>query len=152
MDAQTLDERWQRNHDASMKRLALKERAIAFLGGKCQQCGYAKCPAAFDFHHLDPREKDFDISSRMAWTPAMETELKKCVLLCANCHREAHYGLHPDLIIREEEGMDYGEELGDWEGEDTEVTLREPELPGPNKDVTLGLGGISLGEHPPGDF
>ena len=105
-----------------MRRLALKERAIAFLGGACQKCEYNRCPAAFDFHHLDPREKDFDISSRVAWTPALEDELKKCVLLCANCHREAHAGWHSDLLIQEEEGMGYGEENLDWEGEDTEVS------------------------------
>lgn len=134
MDAQTLDERWLRNHEASMQRLALKERAIAFLGGKCQKCGYDKCPAAFDFHHYDPREKDFVISSRMAWSEALEAELKKCILLCANCHREAHAGWHPDLIADEDQGwggddFERDEELLalDWDDDaDTEVQSEPP--------------------------
>ena len=122
MDAATLDERWHRNHEASMKRLALKERAIAFLGGKCQGCGYSHCPAAFDFHHMDPREKDFDISTRVAWSEALEVELKKCVLLCANCHREAHAGWRSEFLLTED--MAYGEM--NWEGEDTDITEGVP--------------------------
>lgn len=125
MDARTLDERWLRNHEAAQKRLALKERAIAFLGGKCQGCGYDRCPAAFDFHHVDAQEKDFEISSRMAWTPALEEELRKCVLLCSNCHREAHAGWRSEFIQLEEEGGGggYYNDLDDlcWDDEDTDV-------------------------------
>jgi hypothetical protein len=51
-----------------------------------------------DFHHLDPLEKDFSISSRCTSFEAVRAELDKTVLLCANCHREAHDGLHPWLI------------------------------------------------------
>lgn len=73
-------------------RRRLKQRAIEYLGGKCQQCGYAKCPLAFDFHHKDPSEKDFTISnySNLCWAK-IEAEIKKCILLCANCHRELHW-------------------------------------------------------------
>jgi hypothetical protein len=71
----------------------LKEKAIDYLGGKCNKCSYDKCPAALDFHHLDPTEKDFTISqvSRTAWNEKIQKELDKCVLLCANCHRETHW-------------------------------------------------------------
>lgn len=61
---------------------------------KCSQCGYDKCPQAIDFHHLDPNEKDFNISSH--WTISEERlkqEVKKCIQLCANCHREHHAGI-----------------------------------------------------------
>lgn len=109
-----------------MKRLVLKEQAIAFLGGKCQICGYDKCPAALDFHHVDGREKDFEISGRMAWSKALEEELAKCTLLCSNCHREVHAGWHPGYITLEEEGMEYGsyndEGLFWGDDEDTDVT------------------------------
>lgn len=88
--------------EASQRRLALKERAIAFLGGKCQICGYDKCPAAFDFHHPDPRVKDFVISSKMSWE-AIEPELKKCILLCATCHREVGAGWHPGYVVDEDD-------------------------------------------------
>jgi hypothetical protein len=71
----------------------LKQKAIDYLGGKCNKCGYDKCPAALDFHHLDPAEKDFTISqvSRTSWNDKLKAELDKCVLLCANCHRETHW-------------------------------------------------------------
>lgn len=118
-DAKTLDERWQRNQEASARRLALKEQAIAHLGGKCQKCGYDACPAAFDFHHLDDREKDFDISSKQSWATLLP-ELDKCILLCANCHREAHAGWHPDLLTLDEGNAGYLHEL-DW-GDDESDT------------------------------
>lgn len=95
--ASELDERWARNFNASQRRVWLKERAAAYLGGKCQGCGYDKCVAALDFHHRDPRQKDFEISSKMSWE-AIEQELPKVVLLCSNCHRETHAGLHPQYL------------------------------------------------------
>lgn len=107
-----LDAKWQRNFEAVQKRLALKERAIQHLGGKCQICGYDKCPAAFDFHHLDPDEKDFAISEVMDWE-RLVVELDKCVLLCANCHREVHAGWHPRYLTLPEEGKEMGEDPED---------------------------------------
>jgi hypothetical protein len=71
----------------------MKQRAVDHMGGACKACGYDKCIAALEFHHLDPSEKDFAISGKIrSWT-ALEVELKKCVMLCANCHREVHAGL-----------------------------------------------------------
>lgn len=97
-----LDDRWHRNFNASQNRLGLKERAVAFLGGKCAICGYDKCPSAFDFHHLDSSEKDFEISAKMTWDAALEAELQKCALLCSNCHREVHAGWHPSYLTLDE--------------------------------------------------
>ena len=51
-----------------------------------------------DFHHTNPFEKDFAISQRMTSWKAIQPELDKTVLLCANCHREVHDGWHPHLI------------------------------------------------------
>jgi len=69
---------------------AHKRRAIDFLGGKCVKCGYSECLAALDFHHLDPNTKEFNLNcGRRSWSD-IEQELKKCVLLCANCHRKEH--------------------------------------------------------------
>lgn len=95
--ANELDERWDRNFKASQRRAELKDRAIAYLGGKCRSCGYEKCPAAMDFHHPNVRDKDFNISSTMSWEK-IQPELDKCVLLCSNCHRETHAGLHPRFL------------------------------------------------------
>lgn len=75
------------------RRQKLKEKAILYKGGKCEKCGYNKCNAALDFHHLDPKEKDFALSSKgitRGWE-RVKNELDKCVLLCANCHREIHH-------------------------------------------------------------
>ena len=69
----------------------LKVKAIQYKGGKCHSCGYSKCVRALTFHHLNPNEKDFGISSGdcRSWSKVKD-ELDKCVLLCANCHAEEH--------------------------------------------------------------
>jgi hypothetical protein len=77
------------------RRKKLKQLAVAHLGGKCTICGYNKCVDALDFHHLDPKEKSFAISYK-GYTRSWENvklELAKCILLCANCHRELEAGL-----------------------------------------------------------
>ena len=59
---------------------------------KCINCGFDN-PAALDFHHVikDPdNQKLYEILRRNAYTRAME-EIKKCVVLCANCHRIHHH-------------------------------------------------------------
>lgn len=68
-----------------------KRKLIDAFGGKCNDCSGAFHPCQFDFHHLDPKHKEFNLSERISEEQAME-ELKKCVLLCANCHRMRHYG------------------------------------------------------------
>lgn len=73
-----------------------KERMVNSLGGKCANCGYNKCNDALDFHHLDPNTKEFNfgfaLTKPKSWNVLVK-ELKKCVLLCSNCHRELHAGL-----------------------------------------------------------
>ena len=96
-----LDERWIQRFNAAELRRILKRRAVNHLGGKCFLCPYDRCDSAFDFHHIDPNEKDFEISTRMSWVAIVE-ELDKCVLLCATCHREVHAGLHPSLLVLED--------------------------------------------------
>lgn len=60
---------------------------------KCSQCGEDHI-ACLDFHHLDPTEKDLSIAEAPSrgWsqTRALE-EMKKCVVLCSNCHRKLHW-------------------------------------------------------------
>lgn len=95
------------------RRRLLRERAIAYLGGCCRICGYDKWPSAFDFHHLDPRGKDFTISEAMTSWERIKPELDKCELLCSNCHREVHDGLHPGYLVYDDDPGDcyYDEEL-----------------------------------------
>lgn len=70
-----------------------KEKLIEYKGGKCQVCGYNKCASALEFHHLDPSQKDFTISGGTKSFENLKPEVDKCILVCANCHREIHAGL-----------------------------------------------------------
>ena len=89
----TKEEKRKKNYNRVKSfRQKTKEKAIEYKGGKCEKCGYNKCSWAFEFHHLDSEEKDFGISSyaTLAWDK-IKKELDKCVMVCANCHRELHY-------------------------------------------------------------
>lgn len=81
-----------RSEATQRRRLKLKLLAIDYKGGKCEKCGYNKCIAALEFHHLDPATKNFGIGSAgytRSWE-AVKNELDKCILVCSNCHRELH--------------------------------------------------------------
>jgi len=69
-----------------------KRKAIELLGGKCTVCGYCKNMAAMHFHHVNPKDKEFnwDKLRETKWETII-TELKKCILLCGNCHAEHHW-------------------------------------------------------------
>jgi DNA-binding CsgD family transcriptional regulator len=69
-----------------------KKLLIEYKGGKCIYCGYNKCIAALEFHHKDPKEKDFSIANNSYSFEKMKNEVDKCELVCSNCHREIHYG------------------------------------------------------------
>ena len=59
----------------------------------CVKCGYNKCVAALDYHHIDETTKT-DTVAKLSTHSNIETALKeteKCIILCANCHREFHY-------------------------------------------------------------
>ena len=85
----------------SEQRRKTKLKCIEYKGGKCSNCGYNKCPAAMIFHHLDPSQKDFGISSSGVCRSfeKCKPELDKCILLCCNCHAEVHFEISE--IIRE---------------------------------------------------
>ena len=70
----------------------LKEALVNKFGGGCLICGYNKCLAALHFHHINPHEKLFNISSKNYYWE-IEKELEKCVLLCSVHHAEAHANL-----------------------------------------------------------
>lgn len=62
-------------------------------GGKCSLCGYDKCLDALQFHHTDPKSKKFEITHAIWYDKSHEEiieEMKKCILVCANCHAEIH--------------------------------------------------------------
>ena len=73
--------------------LKRKLELIEKKGGKCELCGYDKNIAALDFHHLNPKDKSFQLDSRHLSNTNIDDlidESKKCILVCANCHREIH--------------------------------------------------------------
>ena len=74
----------------------LKIKCVEYKGGKCERCGYNKCMRALSFHHLDPKQKDFQISGAHCrkWD-IVQKELDKCILLCCNCHAEIHSEVDP---------------------------------------------------------
>lgn len=75
------------------RRKLLKLKSIEYKGGACSRCNYSKCIEALEFHHTDPAQKDFSISHdghTRSWDK-IRSELDKCILVCANCHREVHF-------------------------------------------------------------
>ncbi|HIF57881.1 MAG TPA: hypothetical protein EYQ26_00055 [Rhodospirillales bacterium] len=73
----------------------MKNKMLEYKGGKCISCGFDGHPAAFDFHHRDPKEKEFHPSKlrNTSWDKNYDkitAELDKCDLLCKNCHAIAH--------------------------------------------------------------
>ncbi len=89
-------QRYQRKMRRRRKRLLTR-----LLGGRCLICGYNRdCPAAYSFHHRDPKEKLFEVSRRgllRRWEDLI-AEVRKCVLLCLRCHAEFHSGLHQEWV------------------------------------------------------
>lgn len=81
-------------HWKAWNRQAIKSDLIREMGGKCSVCKDVFHPAAFDFHHLDPKKKDFSITDALnnKSIEEIKLEVSKCILLCANCHRVEHAG------------------------------------------------------------
>ncbi len=72
------------------KRQRIKD-AIELLGGCCNKCKGVFDPICYDFHHVNPSEKEFTISENMlVGLERFQKEISKCILLCANCHRLEH--------------------------------------------------------------
>ena len=75
------------------RRKKIRQMAVEYKGGKCQLCDYDRCLDALEFHHYSSSQsKDFGISNKgytRSWTRVKE-ELNKCILVCANYHREIH--------------------------------------------------------------
>jgi hypothetical protein len=59
---------------------------------KCKKCGENKF-WLLDFHHRESKEKDIEISklARIGSKKRLIEEMKKCDVLCSNCHRDLHY-------------------------------------------------------------
>jgi hypothetical protein len=77
------------------RRRRLKQMVSEYKGGKCVVCGYNRSIWALDLHHVDDSTKEFGLSVRgltRSWEK-IKSEADKCILVCANCHREIHAGI-----------------------------------------------------------
>jgi hypothetical protein len=76
-------------------RKGIKSKIVESMGGKCCICGYNNCNDALELHHIDPMQKDFGFGKVTAnpksWNKIV-IELRKCVLICSNHHKEVHCG------------------------------------------------------------
>lgn len=80
------------NSCMSLKRkYRMKEELVKHLGGSCRACGYNQCIGALQFHHKGVKKFNIGNNYNRSLKSLME-EADKCLLVCANCHAEIHFG------------------------------------------------------------
>ena len=84
-----------RSEAVTRRRRRVKQTLVEEAGGACCICGYRRCIAALEFHHIDPASKRFSLSHRgvARSIERARDEARKCALLCANCHVEVETGI-----------------------------------------------------------
>lgn len=98
----TRREWYQKNKETELKRLRVsnkrrEKRVLSWLQDYKKSHGCCRCPenepVCLDFHHKDGEYKEGNIASKYkSWSQErLEKELKKCVVICANCHRKLHF-------------------------------------------------------------
>ncbi len=94
-----MKEHYAKYGDAYRERAKLRKRAMkqlrqnqlyTYLSDKrCEECGFDDI-RVLDFDHTNPEEKRFSIARAInecyAWDEIV-VEIKKCRILCSNCHR-----------------------------------------------------------------
>lgn len=90
---------------SSKRRKAIKDRSIeikkynsSLLYRYKKFCGCCFCdekePVSLDLHHKNPKEKDINVSDAVCYSiKTLKKEIRKCIVICANCHRKLHAGL-----------------------------------------------------------
>ena len=76
-----------------LRRDARKELVDELKTGPCYHCGQVHPPVCMDLHHVDPSTKEFTVNANGKGLAALKEEAKKCVRLCAICHRKLHAGI-----------------------------------------------------------
>lgn len=72
-----------------------KQFIIKYLGGKCISCGFLKYNCSLDVHHKNPKEKNINFRHIRGWSKKrIIAEIRRCVLLCRNCHQAYHTGYY----------------------------------------------------------
>jgi len=85
--------------EVAKRNIKYRETIRGFINNKksdgCLYCDETEI-CCLDFHHLDKTSKERgigDICGRRMWSiEKLEKELKKCVVVCSNCHRKIHAG------------------------------------------------------------
>ena len=86
-----------------LRRYTCKVIAIELLGGCCVKCGWVGEIGGFTFHHIRGQiDKSFEIGriANKSWDVVKE-ELKKCELLCSNCHHIEHSNYKNKRFLKE---------------------------------------------------
>lgn len=84
-------------HCYRLTKQALIQRNYKWLSEVKRRHGCIKCgitnPLVLDFHHKDEKNKSFALGTfrRSVGTERIKGEIKKCEIICANCHRIEHY-------------------------------------------------------------
>lgn len=80
------------NNQTTERSQVFKKLIVQYKGGCCERCGYDKSISALEFHHTNPEKKDFILGGlkNKVITDKIKEELDKCIMVCANCHREIH--------------------------------------------------------------
>lgn len=95
-------------------RKTIKHRIVEAFGNKCACCGNTFNDCCYDLHHINPEEKEFEVGQKnyngaKSWLKIRD-ELKKCNLVCANCHRLIHAGL-----IDNPKESNFNDEFYEWD-------------------------------------
>lgn len=65
----------------------------------CRFCGENE-PVALDFHHIDQTQKDTEVVKLVSYSRLrLKEEIRKCAILCSNCHRKLHAGIEGYEIV-----------------------------------------------------
>lgn len=86
-----IDHRLERRSRQQRRRLEAKQ-FVDTLKTSCVICGYKRCTRALHFHHTENDKVEIISKAvRDMWSkPRLLAEIKKCELLCSNCHMEKH--------------------------------------------------------------
>ncbi|SDC70648.1 hypothetical protein SAMN05192552_1006144 [Natrinema hispanicum] len=96
----SVDQRWHyRNTEWNAERtLRRRSRLRSWLNEQKRDRGCSQCNietiACLDFHHVDETTKKMAVGRMVTFgygKDALRDEIRKCTVLCANCHRNKHY-------------------------------------------------------------
>lgn len=79
--------------ERTKQRDARKDLVAELKTGPCYHCGKTYDPCCMDLHHVNPEDKSFTINANGKGLQALKEEAKKCIRLCAICHRMHHNDL-----------------------------------------------------------